>query len=115
MGPGEALWRYTLTLPLEEIEPRKRQKATPEDLIHLQEMFTEHFRGFTRLPSAVGYGLRDAAKPHRGLEINFNAFFAVLASPLPAADAYFRALREELEKALNEGVILIERQDVWIP
>ena len=34
---------------------------------------------------------------------------------IPEADAYFRALREELESALVEGVILVKRQDVWIP
>jgi hypothetical protein len=28
---------------------------------------------------------------------------------------YFRALREELQNALAEGVILIERQEAWIP
>ena len=34
---------------------------------------------------------------------------------VPEADAYFRALRAELETALTEGVILLERQEVWIP
>jgi hypothetical protein len=115
MGPGEAVWRYTLTVPLEEIEPRKIQKATADDLTNLQEMFAEHFGGFARLANSLGSGLRDPAKPHLQPEMNFNAHFAVLTSPLSAADAYFRALREELQAALNEGVILVERQDVWIP
>ena len=44
-----------------------------------------------------------------------NACFAVLASPVPEAEAYFRALREELEAAFDEGVILVERHEVWIP
>ena len=47
--------------------------------------------------------------------MNYNAYFAVLASPVPEAEAYFRALRQELETALLEGVILVERQEVWIP
>src|SRR5262245_23043197 len=114
LGPGERLWRYTVAVPLEEITPLKRQKATWPDLTNLQEMFADHVGGFTRLPDSAGYGLRDPKKPDT-IEMNFNAYFAVLVSPVPEAEAYFRALREELEDALVEGVILIERQDVWIP
>jgi hypothetical protein len=115
MGPGEAVWRYTVTVPLEEIKPSKRQKATAEDLDNLQQMFAEHFGGFTRLPNSPGFGLRDPADLQSGPEMNYNTCFGVLASPVPEADAYFRALRGELEVALNEGVILIVRQEGWIP
>jgi hypothetical protein len=114
-GPGEALWRFTLTVPLEEVVPAKVQKATATDLDNLQQMFADHFGGFTRPPNSPGYGLRDPAEPHRLPEMNYNAYFAVLTSPIPAADAYFRAVRQELEDALVEGVILVERQEVWIP
>src|SRR5947209_6838694 len=72
MGPGEALWRYTVTIPLEEIRPRKRQKATAEDLNNLQEMLVEHFGGFTRLPNSPGYGLRDPDAPDQAPEMNYN-------------------------------------------
>jgi len=115
MGPGEAVWRYTITIPLEEIRPRKRQKATAEDLNNLQQMLVEHFGRFTRLPSSPGYGLRDPTGSDQAPEMNYNTYFAVLTSPVPEADAYFRALREELEAALDEGVILVERQEVWVP
>jgi len=115
MGPGEAVWRYTITVPLEEIKPEKLQKATAQDLDNLQQMFAEHFGGFTRLPNSPGYGLRDSTKRHDAPEMNYNAYFAVLVSPVPEADPDFRALREELEKALDEGVILVERIEVWIP
>lgn len=115
MGPGEAVWRFTVTVPLEEIKPQKRQKATAEDLDNLQQMFTEHFGGFTRLPNSPGFGLRDPSDPHHAPEMNYNTCFVVLASPVPEADAYFRALRGELEAALDEGVILILRQEAWIP
>jgi hypothetical protein len=115
MGPGETLWRYTVTVPLEEILPQKRQRATAEDLINLQQMFVNHFGGFMRAPNSPGYGLRDPAKPEQMPEMNYNAYFSVLTSPIPEAEVYFRALRKELEAALIEGVILVERQDVWIP
>lgn len=115
MGPGETVWRFTVTVPLEEIEPRKRQRATADDLRNLQEMLVEHFSGFTRQPNSPGYGLRDPGKPEQAPEMNYNAYFSVLASPVPASEAYFRALRKELESALDEGIILIERQEVWIP
>jgi hypothetical protein len=114
-GPGETVWHYTITIPLEEIRPHKRQRATGEDLNKLELMFNEHFGGFTRLPNSPGSGLRDPTDPSAAPEMNFNAYFVVLASPVPEADAYFRALREELETALDEGVILVERQEAWIP
>src|SRR5438093_1408088 len=101
MGPGETLWRYTVTVPLEEIRPRKRQKATSTDLENLEQMFTSHFGGFGRLPDSFGHGLRDPEKPEEGAELNANTAFSVLSSPLPEAEAYFRALRAELEEALG--------------
>jgi hypothetical protein len=115
MGPGEAVWRYTVTVPLEEIKPQKRQKATAEDLDNLQQMFAEHFSGCTRLPNSPGFGLRDPTDPSQAPEMNYNAYFVVLTSPVPEADAYFRELRQELEAALDEGVILVDRQEAWIP
>ncbi len=115
MGPGETLWRYTVTIPLEEISPAKRQIATVDDLNKLQRMLVKHFRGFTRYPESFGQGLRDPDSPEEAPEMNINAYFAVLASPISQSDAYFRALREELETALDEGVILVERVQVWIP
>jgi hypothetical protein len=78
-------------------------------------MFTHHFRGFTRLNDSLGYGLRDPAEPEEAPQLNHNAHFAVLTSPVPETDRYFRVWREELQAALAEGVILVERQDVWIP
>jgi hypothetical protein len=115
MGPGETVWRYTITIPLEEIRPHKRQKATAQNLEHLQEMFADDFGGFSKLPNSSGYGPRDPTDLNRAPEMNYNTGFAVLASPIPEADAYFRALREELQAALDEGVILVERQEAWIP
>ncbi len=73
MGPGEAVWRYTITIPLEEIMPRKRQKATADDLEHLHQMFAEHFGGFTRLPNSTGFGLRDPTTPGQAPEMNYKA------------------------------------------
>jgi hypothetical protein len=53
--------------------------------------------------------------PEQEPESNCNACFVVLALPGAAADRYFRTLRTELQDALDEGVILVERQVVWIP
>ncbi len=78
-------------------------------------MFVRHFGGVTLLPSSLGYGLRDPDRPEREPESNYNTYFVVLASPGAAANKYFRTLRNELQDALDEGVILIERQVVWIP
>jgi hypothetical protein len=78
-------------------------------------MFVRHFGGVTLSPSSPGFGLRDPDDLEQEPESNFNAHFAILASPGAAADRYFRALRTELQDALDEGVILIERQVIWIP
>jgi hypothetical protein len=113
--PGQGVWRYTLTVPLEQIKPTRKQKATPRDQNQLRRMLVRHFCGVTLPPPSPGYGLRDPDHPEHVPEQNYNASFVVLASPGPAADRYFRALRKELQDALDEGVILVERQVVWIP
>jgi hypothetical protein len=115
LGPGGIQWRYTITVPLEELKPKMRQKATAEDVEKLEQMLLTHFGGLTRPPDAIGYGLRDPDEPDQAPDMNYNTYFAVLASPVPEAEAYFRALRAELEEALDEGVILVERIEVWIP
>jgi hypothetical protein len=38
----------------------------------------------------------------------------VYAAPIQESDDYFRALRQELQQALAEGVILVERQPVTL-
>src|ERR1700680_3544708 len=78
MGPGETLWRYTVTVPLEEIRPQKRQRATQDDVRSLHEMCVRHFGGYTRLPNSPGYGLRDPNRPEKLAEMNYNAYFSVL-------------------------------------
>jgi len=44
--------------------------------------------------------------------MNFNTNFVVYAAPLRQSDDYFQALQRELQDALGEGLILVERQDV---
>jgi hypothetical protein len=112
--PGRRVWRYRVTVPVEQIKPIRKPKATPRDENQIRRMFVRHFGGVTLPPSSPGYGLRDPDRPEEP-ECNYNAYFVVLASPGPTADRYFRALRAELQDALDEGVILIERQVIWIP
>lgn len=114
IGSGATLYRFTIVVPLEEVSPEKRQKATNADLYEMQEAFSRDFGGCTRLPDSPGYGLRDPDNPGALPEMNYNAYFVVLTSPVPETDDYFRALRKELEEALAEGVILIERQVVYL-
>ena len=113
--PGRRVWRYKATVPIEQIKPTRKPKATPRDENQLRRMLVRHFGGVTLPPSSPGYGLRDPNHPEQEPESNYNAYFVVLAWPGAGADRYFRALRTELQDALDEGVILIERQVVWIP
>ena len=58
--------------------------------------------------------LRDPGQPHDKPEMNYNAYYVVYAAPIRESDHYFRALQIELQEALAEGVILIERQEVYL-
>ena len=92
----------------------ERPKASLRDLIKLEEMLPKHFGGLTTLPGSTGYGLRKPNRPDQDPEMNFNTYFVVYASPIAKAQEYFQALQRELQMALNEGLILIERQDVLL-
>jgi hypothetical protein len=48
------------------------------------------------------------------LEQNEHVAFEVYAAPIQESDDYFRAMRHELQEALQEGVILIERHQVTL-
>ena len=84
----------------------------------LEETFIRHFGGVTcqtRQPSHLqGVGARDPANVQATLERNEHAVFEVYAAPVHASDEYFRTVRRELQEALQEGVILIERQQVTL-
>ena len=65
MGPGEALWRFTITVPLEEIRPRKRLKATATDLERpMRNRLPEHGWGYFRVgqPGTFVAALGDLAR-----------------------------------------------------
>lgn len=101
--PGRRVWQYRVTVPIEQIKPTWKPKATPQDINRLRRMFVRHFGGVTLPPRSPGYGLRDPHHPELEPESNFNAHFIILASPGAPADRYFRALRRELQDALDEG------------
>jgi len=48
------------------------------------------------------------------LEQNEHVAFEVLASATHQSDVYFSALRRELQEALGEGVILVQRLEVTL-
>jgi hypothetical protein len=111
MEPGEHGWRYTVFVPVVQFLPERRNKATPQDLLELQRMLREQFLGVSVLQRLSGHGLRNPQR--RGQpEMNEHIPYMVYTAPLPEADDYFRDLKSELQDALNEGVILVERQDV---
>src|ERR1700683_2785278 len=106
IGSGAPVFRYTLIVPMEEIRPTQRLKASPNDLEELRNLLTRDFGGLSTFPASPGYGLRDPAQPHLESELNYNFSFVVHAAPIHEADHYFLALRRELQDALDEGVIL---------
>jgi hypothetical protein len=120
IGAGTVLlWRYTVFVPVEEVhaDGTVREVASLDDLDNLEGMLADHFGGVTApttVPGLRGFGARDPARPDQTREVNRHASFLVYAAARGASDAYFLALRRELEEALAEGVILVERQDVTI-
>jgi hypothetical protein len=92
--------------------------ATDEDVEALRDLFIRDFGGVTMLkqsPSPLrGAGARDPRHPATTLEQNEHVSFDVLASATHQSDVYFSALRQELQEALGEGTILIQRIEVTL-
>ncbi len=118
------VYRYRLLLPIAQIisksaeDVRRIVVAHEDDIDTIQETFIRHFGGATfhiQHPSPIrGVGARDPADVRGTLEQNEHAVFEVYAAPIHASNEYFRAVRRELQEALGEGVILIERQLVTL-
>src|SRR5262245_42992285 len=116
--------RYRLLVPVAQVIRESAQVvrhaavATEADIYTLRDAFIRHFGGVTVLHQppapAFGVGARDPAEVAGTLEQNEHIAFEVYAAPLHEADDYFRALRQELQDALQEGVILVERLQVTL-
>jgi hypothetical protein len=116
--------RYRLLVPIAQIiresarAVRRVVVATGDDIDTLRNALIRHFGGVTVLhqpPSpAAGVGARDPSDVAGTLEQNEHVAFEVYAAPVQESDDYFRALRQELQQSLQEGVILIERQQVTL-
>ncbi len=119
-----SVYRYRLLVPIAQIiresahEIRRVPIATDADIFTIRNALIRHFGGVTVLHQppapAFGVGARDPSNVLETLEQNEHIAFEVYAAPVQEADDYFRALRGELEEALREGVILIERQLVTL-
>jgi hypothetical protein len=119
-----SVYRYRVLVPLAQViqesahAVRRVLIASSDDLEALQVAFIRHFGGVTvhhQTPAALrGVGARDPSDVAGTLEQNEHAAFEVYTAPVQEADDYFRALRQELQEALQEGVILIERQQVTL-
>lgn len=111
IGIGAVVWRYTVLVPLEEtaVGAAPRRVATAEDIDNLERTLFAHFGGATVLPVSMGYGLRAGV-----LELNKHHPVVVYAAAVAASERYFEALRRELERALDQEAILVERQEVWL-
>ena len=116
--------RYRLLLPLAQIIRnsgegiRRVEIASNTDIRTIRNALIRHFGGITVLhqPPATAFGVcaRDPADIPGTLEQNEHLAFEVYAAPVQESDDYFRAIRRELQEALQEGVILIERLQVTL-
>jgi hypothetical protein len=116
--------RYRLLVPIAQVIRTSAQSfrrtlvATDSDINTIRTALIRHFGGVTVLHQppapAFGIGARDPANVAGTLEQNEHVAFEVYAAPVQESDDYFRALRQELQEALQEGVILVERQQVTL-
>jgi hypothetical protein len=116
--------RYRLLVPIAQIirdsvqAIRRTEVATSTDIDVIREALIRHFGGVTVLHQppapASGIGARDPSNVTGTLEHNEHLAFEVYAAPIQESDNYFRAVRQELQEALQEGVILIERHQVTL-
>jgi hypothetical protein len=116
--------RYRLLLPITQIvresasTVRRILVATASDIDTIRDSLTRHFGGVTVLhqppAAASGIGARDPADVVRTLEHSEHVAFEVYAAPVQESDDYFRTMRHQLEEALREGVIFVERQQVTL-
>jgi hypothetical protein len=116
--------RYRLLVPVAQIyrdaanASHRTMVATESDIFNLRNAMIRHFGGVTVLhqppAAAFGVGARDPSNVSATLEQNEHVAFGVYAAPVQESDDYFRAIRQELQVALQEGVILIERQQVTL-
>lgn len=116
VGVGALVWRYTVFVPLEELRPASGESvvlADPEDLESLRGMLVRDFVGLSVLPPLMGSGLRDPGDA-ASLELNKNLPYVVYARPIVAADRYFERLQQELQEAFDQGLVLVERQEVFL-
>src|SRR5262249_52735108 len=109
IGAGAAVSRFTVIVPVEQVRPFRKPKASAADLAELEQMLVRHFGGVTIPPASTGFGLRNPTRLHEEPEMNYNVFFVVYAAPVRESDVYFQTLQTELQLALDEGVILIEK------
>jgi hypothetical protein len=115
LGVGALVWRYTVLVPVEEsvLGAEARTVADLDDIETLRALLCDHFGGVTVLMPLIGYGLREAGRPET-LELNRSLPFVVCARPIAPADRYFEHLQAELQEALIQGLILVERQDAFL-
>lgn len=116
--------RYRILVPIAQLiretvrSVRRVLVASEADIDAIRDVLIRHYGGVTVLhqppASAFGVGARDPSDVRGTLEKNEHVAFEVYAAPIQESDDYFRALRQELEEALQEGVILIERQQVTL-
>lgn len=111
-----SVWRYTVLVPVEQIltDGTARTVATSDDLTNLELMLVAHLGGITLLPMVHGRGCRDPRRPRETLETNKHAAYLVYAPAAYVSDHYFQALRAELQEALGEGIVMVERQEALL-
>ena len=115
IGMGALVWRYQVLVPLDETRPGEASVRVADivDVENLRAMLSDHFGGVSVLVPFMGVGVREGGNPE-SMELNRNLPFVVYARPIAASDRYFETLQQELQQALGQGLILVERQEAFL-
>ena len=92
---------------------RSEVVATPDDQHRIETTLAKHFGGLTIMPLIKGYGLRDPRNAET-IELNTNQVYEILAMDHAGCANYFARIRKELQRALKEGVVLVQRDEVML-
>jgi hypothetical protein len=111
VGIGGPAWKYEILVPIASLNADGAMALASElDIQSLVEAFGRHFGGSTGPVVIPGFGSASPQGTADSRQVHAQLFVCTAIDP--AVDAYFRALRCILERALGQANVWVERREV---
>jgi hypothetical protein len=104
IGAGSPVNRYTIVVPIEQIRPTRKAKATAQDLEELEQLLILRFRGITTPPAFAGYGLRGTSQAGEEPEMNFNTSLLSMQRPFARQKPSFKRFARNWSRHWTKGL-----------